>query len=66
MTDGTVTENGSYDTGNRLLCLAIHDAAIEQLDSFSIPLKKNQNSDNSSGESEEENEEDEWNGIEDA
>jgi len=67
MKDGTITENGSYDTGNRLLCLAIHDAAIEQLDSFSALLKKDQNSDNSSGESEEESEEeDEWNGIDDA
>ena len=32
--DGSVTENGSYDTGNRILCLTIHDASIEQLDFF--------------------------------
>lgn len=63
--DGTVTENGSYDTGNRILCLAIHDAAIEQLDSFSASMKKDQDSDISSSDENEE-EDDEWNGIEDA
>lgn len=63
--DGSVTENGSYDTGNRLLCIAIHDVAIEQLDSFSASLKKDQESDISSSDDEIE-EEDEWNGIEDA
>jgi hypothetical protein len=61
--DGTVVENGSYDTGNRLLCLVIHDAAVEQLDSFSASMKKDQDSDISSSD---ESEEDEWNGIEDA
>ena len=63
--DGSVTENGSYDSGNRLLCLTIHDAAIEQLDSFSVSLK-NHDSDISSKEDSEEDDNDEWNGIEDA
>jgi hypothetical protein len=64
--DGSVTENGSYDSGNRLLCLTIHDAAIEQLDLFSASLKDH-DSDISSEEDgeEEDDDDDEWNGIED-
>jgi protein MAK11 len=70
--DGSVTENGTYDTGNRLLCLTLHDAAIEQLDLFPTPLSKVHDSDLSS-ESEDsedkdedgEEDEDEWNGIDD-
>jgi hypothetical protein len=60
--DGTVTENGSYDTGNRLLCIALHDAAIEQLDTFAMLRRKEEDSDISSNSEDEE----EWNGIEDA
>jgi len=63
--DGSVTENGSYDTGNRILCLVIHDASIEQLDFFPMSLKKDKDSDISSG-SDDSQEDDEWNGIEDA
>ena len=67
--DGIVTENGTYDTGNRLLCLTLHDAAIEQLDSFPASLLKDHDSDLSSepGDSEEgeDGDEDEWNGIDD-
>src|SRR5271170_5480561 len=70
--DGSVTENGTYDTGNRLLCLTLHDAAIEQLDSFPTSLSKPHDSDLSSEseDSEEKDEDgeeddDEWNGIDD-
>jgi hypothetical protein len=63
--DGSVTENGSYDTGNRLLCLAIHDAAIEQLDTFSTLTEKDDDSEISSNTDESEDE-DEWNGIEES
>ena len=63
--DGSVTENGSYDTGNRILCLAIHDASIEQLDFFSKSSKQDQDSDTSSR-SDDSEEDEEWNGIEDA
>lgn len=62
--DGKVTENGSYDTGNRLICLTVHDAAIERLDSFSASLKSPHDSDISSN-SEESDDEEEWHGIED-
>jgi len=64
--NGSVTENGMYDSGNRLLCLTIHDAAIEQLDSFSVSLKENHDLELSSEEDSEEEYEDEWNGLEDA
>jgi hypothetical protein len=63
--DGNVTENGSYDTGNRILCLTIHDASIEQLDFFPKHSTQDQDSDISSN-SEESEEDDEWHGIEDA
>jgi len=73
--DGTVTENGSYDSGNRLICLALYDAAIEQLDTLKPSLSKlEDDSDLSSDEDEEsdddengkqDEEEDEWGGIED-
>ena len=68
--DGNVTENGSYDSGNRLMCLVLHDAAIEQLDSRSISAK-NDNTDSEkeadlSSNSEESKDEEEWNGIEEA
>ena len=65
--DGEISESGSYDTGNRLMCLAIHDAAIEQLDMFSI--QKNQSDSNLSSSAEESSDgedEEEWHGIEDA
>jgi hypothetical protein len=74
--DGKITENGTYDTGNRLLCLTLHDAAIEQLDSLPVPLIKGDQSDVSSqSEDSEDNDDDdeegadddvEWNGIGDA
>jgi len=71
--DGSVTENGTYDTGNRLLCLALHDAAIEQLDLFPTSLSKvrdsdvssdSEDSDDKDGE-EDDDDDDEWNGIDD-
>jgi len=70
--NGNAMENGSYDTGNRLLCLTLHDAAIEQLDSFPTSLSKGHESDLSSesDDSEDKDEDDEeddedWNGIDD-
>jgi hypothetical protein len=63
--DGSVTEHSSYDTGNRILCLAIHDASIEQLDVFPKSSTQAHDSDISSN-SDESDEDDEWNGIEDA
>ena len=70
--DGSVTENGSYDTGNRLLCLTLHDAAIEKLDSFPSSLSKGHESDLSSESDDSEDKDDdgekdegEWNGIDD-
>jgi hypothetical protein len=64
--DGSATESGSYDTGNRIMCLALHDAAIEQLDTLPLSLKNHDESDsgNSSNGAVSEGE-DEWNGIED-
>jgi hypothetical protein len=66
--DGKITENGSYDTGNRILCLALYDAAIEQLDTFKRSLPKPDESELSSEESDEDDsiEAAEWKGIEDA
>jgi len=70
--DGIVTENGTYDTGNRSLCLTLHDAAIEQLDLFPTSLSKAHDSDLSSDSEDSEDkdedgeeDEDEWNGIDD-
>jgi hypothetical protein len=63
--DGSITENGSYDAGNRILCLAIHDASIEQLDFLPKSSTHDQDSDISSDSNESEGD-DEWNGIEDA
>ena len=71
-TDGNVTENGSYDTGNRLLCLCLHDSATEQLDAFPLRIR-NDNADsnrvvsNDSEPSDDEAaaEEEEWDGIRD-
>jgi hypothetical protein len=62
--DGSVTESGSYDTGNRIMCLALHDAAIEQLDTLPLSLGNGDESDsgNSSNGAVSEGE-DEWNGI---
>jgi hypothetical protein len=62
--DGNVTQNGSYDTGNRLLCLTVHDGAIEQLDEFPHRGKPDAESDDTSSSNEELNEEEEWQGIE--
>ena len=64
--DGNVTDNGSYDSGNRLTCLCLHDAAIEQLDLASIAKKDNveDGSDSDMSNSDESNDEEEWNGIE--
>ena len=71
--DGKVTESGMYDTGNRSLCITIHDASIEQLDSSTMVVKANgDNSDLPESESNEEDEdqeddedEEDWAGIED-
>jgi hypothetical protein len=71
--DGSVTENGSYDTGNRLLCLCLHDSAIEQLDAFPLRIKniddadsRSEVSNDSDASSEEvDGEEEEWDGIHD-
>lgn len=63
--EGNVVESGSYDTGNRILCLVVHDAAIEQLNSLPVLSKREHGSDSSSNE-DIGNEDDEWNGIEDA
>lgn len=64
--DGNVTDDGSYDSGNRLMCLCLHDAAIEQLNLASIPAKDNSEDDNDSdmSNSDKSNDEEEWNGIE--
>jgi hypothetical protein len=65
--DGTVAESGIYDTGNRLLCLAIHDASIEQLDTFPRLLKGESSDGFESEESgSDDEEEEEWHGIDDA
>jgi hypothetical protein len=66
--DGKITENGSYDTGNRILCLALYDSAIEQLDTFKHSLPKPDESELSSEESDQDDstETAEWKGIEDA
>jgi len=64
--DGKITDGGTYDTGNRLLCIAVHDAAIEQLDTFPM-LSKEESSDEVESEgSDSDEEEDEWHGIEEA
>ena len=70
--DGNVMENGSYDTGNRLLCLSLHDAAIEQLDTFSLRVQNNDGSDTNSevtngsiASDEEDGDDEEWDGIRD-
>ena len=68
--DGSVTETGTYDTGNRLLCLTLHDAAIEQLDSIPTSLPKGHESDlwsesEDSQDDDDREEDDEWNGIAD-
>ena len=63
--DGSVTENGSYDTGNRILCLVIHDASVEQLDFFPKPSKQDADEDILSSSNDSDDDE-EWNGIEDA
>jgi len=64
--DGKIADGGTYDTGNRLLCIAVHDAAAEQLDTFP-PLSKEESSDEVESEgSDSDEEEDEWHGIEDA
>ena len=64
--DGNVKENASYDSGNRLLCLVIHDTAIEQLDPFAPVSTKDDSDFSSRSEESDENEEDEWGGIQDA
>jgi hypothetical protein len=61
--DGKVTENGSYDTGNRILCLALYDAAIEQLDTVKPSLRVKDESDSSAEDSSDEEQDEEWNGI---
>jgi hypothetical protein len=66
MEDGSVAENGSYDTGNRLLCLVLHDAAVEQQDSLPPPSTKDDSDFQSSSEESEDVDENEWNGIGDA
>jgi WD40 repeat protein len=65
--DGTVAESGTYDTGNRLLCIAVHDASIEQLDTFPR-LTKGESSDEFESEESgsDDAEEEEWHGIADA
>ena len=71
--DGKVTENGSYDSGNRLLCISLHDAAVEQLDTFAPRIKNKEDSDSDSeittdsDDNDEEADDDdgeEWGGIE--
>jgi hypothetical protein len=61
--DGSVKESGSYDSGNRLLCLAMYDAAIEKLDSFP-PIPND--SDSMPSSEDESDESEEWNGISDS
>ena len=65
--DGTITESGSYDTGNRLICLALHDAAIEQLESLSAVnrVEVKSESEASSG-VEDLDDGEEWGGIDDS
>ena len=67
--DGVISENGSFDTGNRLLCMALHDAAIEQLDLLPLTKKQDESDYSSSSGEGEDNEgsedEEEWHGIED-
>jgi hypothetical protein len=64
--DGSVTESGSYDSGNRITCLALHDAAIEQLDNISQLRKSAPDSDPEVSSDDAISEgEDEWDGIED-
>jgi len=68
--DGEISESGSYDTGNRLMCLTLHDTAIEQLDVFPVKTKEESESDLSSSEEESagdyEDDGEEWQGIQDA
>jgi WD40 repeat protein len=61
--DGTVEESGTYDTGNRLLCLAVHDFAIEQLDTFPRLLKGESDEFESEESDADDEEEEEWHGI---
>lgn len=64
--DGSVTESGSYDSGNRIMCLALHDAAIEQLDNILLSRKAATDSDSEVSSDEAISEgEGEWDGIED-
>jgi hypothetical protein len=70
--DGEMSESGAYDTGNRLMCLVVHDVGIEQLDMPSFqskePVSDLSSSDEEDLEDEEDDDEDdeEWHGIEDA
>ena len=69
--DGSVTDKGTYDTGNRLLCLSLHDAAIEQLDSFVPRIKNNDDldadseitSDSDNSDEDADGDDEEWDGI---
>jgi hypothetical protein len=64
--DGSVTDSGSYDSGNRITCLALHDAAIEQLDNILLSRKAAADSDSEVSSDEAISEgEGEWDGIED-
>ena len=63
ITKEDIKENGSYDTGNRLLCLALYNAAIEKLDSVIPSLQEDGSGLSSEDDSDEDDEEEEWNGI---
>ena len=67
-TDGTITESGSYDTGNRLICVALHDAAIEQLELVLTAVNRFavKSESETSSEIEYLDDDEEWGGIEDS
>ena len=64
--DGKIMDGGTYDTGNRLLCIAVHDAGVEQIDTFPTSSKKESSDEIESEKSDSDEDEDEWHGIEDA
>jgi hypothetical protein len=66
--DGTITESGSYDTGNRLICVALHDAAIEQLELVLTAVNRFavKSESETSSEIEYLDDDEEWGGIEDS